>query len=517
MVRGTVLLAAVLVAVPAPARADETLKAELEKIIDGPHYRQASWGVLIVDLESAQSLYERNADKLFIPASVTKLYTVATALDALGKDYRFETPVYRRGRLDENGQLAGDLILLASGDLTMGGRTDANGSIAVTDHDHTYANGNEDGTLTEPDPLAGLDALAKQVAESGIKRVRGDVLVDDRLFEKAAGTGSGPSRLTPIMINDNLIDVVVTPAAAAGERATVKTRPRTTAIQVDAQIETVASGRRTTVRVTAPQPGRLVVRGQIAVGHKPLLRVHEVEDAASFARSLFIEALRRAGVSVEASPLGVNHEEPLPRLDSYAKLTRAALFTSPPFAEEMKLILKVSHNLHASTLPLLVAVKHGKRTLADGLHLQHDFLARAGVDVGTISFGGGAGGDRADYTTPRATVQLLRYMTTRPDFTAYDAALPVLGSDGTLATSVKADSPVRGKVRAKTGTYFLSNTMNRNFLMTSKTLAGYMTTSRGRKLAVVFFVNHVPLESSAELPREGQALGQLCEIVYRCE
>ena len=117
-----------------------------------------------------------------------------------------------------------------------------------------------------------------------------------------------------------------------------------------------------------------MVRGQITAGHKPLVRVHEVEDAAAFARALFIEALGRAGVVVDASPLTTNREEQLPRRDAYDKLTRVALFVSPSFSEEAKLILKVSHNLHASTLPLLVAVKNGKRTLNEGLRLQHDFL-----------------------------------------------------------------------------------------------------------------------------------------------
>jgi D-alanyl-D-alanine carboxypeptidase/D-alanyl-D-alanine-endopeptidase (penicillin-binding protein 4) len=242
-----------------------------------------------------------------------------------------------------------------------------------------------------------------------------------------------------------------------------------------------------------------------------------VEDAASFARTLFIEALRRAGVAVDASPLAAHPADRLPDRTAYEKLSRVALLTSPPFAESAKLILKVSHNLQASTLPLLVAAKNGKRTLQQGLRLQHDFLARAGVSVDTISFGGGAGGSRADYTTPRATVQLLRFMANRPDFAAYEDALPVLGVDGTLATVVKEDSPARGKVRAKTGTLFWENTMNARYLLTSKALAGYMTTSHGRKLAFAMFVNNTHLPKASDTTREGRILGKLCEVVYGIE
>ena len=136
-----------------------------------------------------------------------------------------------------------------------------------------------------------------------------------------------------------------------------------------------------------------------------------------------------------------------------------------------------------------------------------------GIDVGTISFADGAGGGRGDYTTPRATVQLLRHMITRPDFAFYEAALPVLGVDGMLATSVSPESPARGKVRAKTGTLLWENTMNESFLLTSKALGGYLTTASGRKLVLSIMVNNVPLQKSADSSIVGRTLGQLCEII----
>src|SRR5205085_11833284 len=124
-------------------------------------------------------------------------------------------------------------------------------------------------------------------------------------------------------------------------------------------------------------------------------------------RALFIEALRRQGVTVLASP----HARPsgeLPARDAYANLNRVALFTSPPLSEAIKVTLKVSQNLYASTLPLLIAHKSGKTSIADGLRWQRRFLADLEVPAETISFAGGAGGANADCTTPRATVKLLQ-------------------------------------------------------------------------------------------------------------
>lgn len=498
------------------AHGGEPLAKRIEEVIDGQPFTQAHWGVLAADLKTGDVLYSRTPDKLFVPASVTKLYSVAAALDALGADHRFETPVYVRGEIDAMGQLKGDLILVAAGDLSFGGRTDDEGRIAFSNSDHIYADFDGNAVLTKPDPLAGLNELAHQIAAAGLRRISGEVLVDDRMFDHASGTGSGPSNLTPIMVNDNLLDFLVTPSAA-GEPAHVEWRPKTRSYRVDAQVETVAADGKTRIRVVSAGEGRVIVRGQIAAGHKPLVGTYEVDDPASFARSLLIEALRHAEVAVDASPLKSNPPALLPAHSDYAAMKRVALLTSPPFSESAKLVLKVSHNLHASTLPLLIAAKQGQRTLTEGLHLQREFLIKAGVNADTISFGGAAGGDPADYVTPQATVQLLRYMSTRPDFAAYRGGLPILGQDGTLARAAGPDSPARGKVQAKTGTLLWSNRMNGGELLTSKALAGYLTTAKGREVAFALFVNHVHTKNSAEREQVGKTLGKLCEILYQAE
>ena len=63
------------------------------------------------------------------------------------------------------------------------------------------------------DSLAGLDHLAREVQAAGIREIAGDVIVDDRLFSPTHATGSGPSRVSPIVINDNVIDILARPGA----------------------------------------------------------------------------------------------------------------------------------------------------------------------------------------------------------------------------------------------------------------------------------------------------------------
>jgi D-alanyl-D-alanine carboxypeptidase/D-alanyl-D-alanine-endopeptidase (penicillin-binding protein 4) len=499
--------------VPLRAGAADDLAAKIEAITNGPNYKEARWGILVVDAESGKTLYERDADRLFTPASVTKLYSCAAALAAIGAEHRFETPVYRRGQV-EDGRLRGDLILVAKGDLTLGGRTTAEGKMAFRDHDHVYANGADNCQVTDTDTLAGLKELARQVRGSGISRVNGDVLIDDRLFAPARGSGSGPDQVTPIMVNDNAIDLIITPGEKAGAPALVKMRPETGFIQLDAQVTTSPEKGARRITIESVGPNRVSVRGTVPAKSQPLVRIHPVDDPAAFARALFIEALRREGIDVAASPLAPAHGQ-LPEKDAYGKLTRVAVYQSPPFGELIKVTLKVSHNLYASALPLLVASRKDRRTLGDGLRMQHTILDDLGVPVQTISFAGGAGGANADAVTPRATVALLQAMRKRADWSTYRDALPVLGVDGTLVDAVPADSPAKGKVLAKTGTLSWADVMNDRTLLRSKAMAGVMKTAAGRELVFAVFVNDVPLPRGVNTLREGKVLGKVAEIIQQ--
>jgi D-alanyl-D-alanine carboxypeptidase/D-alanyl-D-alanine-endopeptidase (penicillin-binding protein 4) len=174
---------------------DSDLPGSIRAIMEKPRYSEATWALRVVDLKSGAVVYDLNSQGKLLTGSVRKLYSVGAALNELGPDYRLKTPVYRRGELDASGVLKGDLILVAKGD----------GTIAITDFDHCDANGLGSAILTAPDPLAGLNKLAAQVAASGITKVSGDVIIDDRLF-KSFGVPNQDLLIAPIIINDNRID-----------------------------------------------------------------------------------------------------------------------------------------------------------------------------------------------------------------------------------------------------------------------------------------------------------------------
>src|SRR5829696_7311819 len=154
------------------------LPSAIAAVMQKPRYAGATWNLLVTDVATGETLYELRPDELAFTGSVRKLYSVGLALRQLGADHRFTTPVYRRGQVAAGGVLQGDLVLVAAGDLLLGGRLNADGAIAFTDFDHNDANNLGTAILTPPDPLHGLDVLARQVLASGIRGVSGDVIVD---------------------------------------------------------------------------------------------------------------------------------------------------------------------------------------------------------------------------------------------------------------------------------------------------------------------------------------------------
>ena len=147
-----------------------TIPPEARKVTDEAKYLNARWGLHVADLKTGEALFDWNGDERFLGASTTKLWAGAAALDAYGPDYRFTTPIYRTGTLDRAGTLGGNLVLVASADPTMGGRTTPQGTIAYRSIDHIYATALPLAELTPENPLAGLDELARQVAASGIRK-----------------------------------------------------------------------------------------------------------------------------------------------------------------------------------------------------------------------------------------------------------------------------------------------------------------------------------------------------------
>jgi serine-type D-Ala-D-Ala carboxypeptidase/endopeptidase (penicillin-binding protein 4) len=500
------------------AGSSDSFDRVFDRVADKPRYSQAEWGYVELDPRTGQRTRALQPGRAFTPGSVAKIFVVSTAWNRLGPAHRFETPIYALGERD-GATLNGDLVLEASGDLTLGGRLKADGEIAYTDVDHTYADSVPGATITSQDPLAGLDDLAQQVRATGITHVAGNVAIDNRLWKPDAALTEEDPGTNPILVNENVVDVQVRPTES-GEPAQFVWRPQTEAIRVESEVTTSEKANDPDAQpfgwhLEPHGEGRVLATGSIPKNADPQLQVWQIPDPAAFARTALIESLGRAGVTVGAPGIAENPDGLLPDRNSYPADDQVAVLRSPPFREYARLILKVSHNVGAQVALCLLAADAGYHDCQRGFGVERDFLKRIGVNVREVALSDGRGGAPYNRLTPRATVQLLHWWTKRPDFETFKRSLPILGVDGDLALS-GTNSPARGKVFAKTGAAAGPDSVNNQLVLGGKTIAGYLAGRGGTARPFALFMNNAffPNEpgnifvASADLSRIAAAMQQ---------
>lgn len=484
---GCATSAGALSSVAAPAATGLTDVPGLERsavdVMNQPPYSHARWAIAVRDMDTGEQIISLNADTYFEPGSVAKTYSIGAAWQHFGPDSTVVTPVKRTGSIVD-GVLGGDLILVGMGDLTMDGRTKADGTVDFTNLDHNDANGVPGATLTTEDPLTGINRLAAQVKAAGIDAVDGDVVVDDRLWDAAELDGQP---ITPIIVNQNVIDLTTTPTSV-GEPATVSMSPVVSPWSIDNRVQTVAAGTDDAgFTARSSDQKTIVLEGTIAADAAPTLKVLAFDDPATFARTAFMEALARAGVTVTEDPITPNPAEILPPASAVEALPTVAELTSLPFLEEATYTMKISYNRGAQTFICRLAVAAGSRDCDDGLGFARNIWASAGLDTSQAVLVDGSGLP-GNMITGDNQVQLQTIMANRPDAAAWRSTMPLLGIDGSLAT-VQAGTPAAGKVVGKTGTLAAADLFNGRYFLPTKALGGYMETESGRNFAFAIMVN----------------------------
>jgi D-alanyl-D-alanine carboxypeptidase/D-alanyl-D-alanine-endopeptidase (penicillin-binding protein 4) len=176
--------------------------------------------------------------------------------------------------------------------------------------------------------------------------------------------------------------------------------------------------------------------------------------------------------------------------------------TSVPLAQDITLTNKVSQNLHAELLLRLLGKTLGTDgSFEEGTRVVRQFMVSAGVDDNDMFFYDGSGMSMDDRVTPRALTKLLTYAARQPWGEAWRETLPVAGVDGTLSSRFK-DSPVKGRIWAKTGT-----------LAESNCLSGYVAGASGKTLAFSIMVNgHRPNSTD-----ESKAIDRIAEAIAATE
>jgi D-alanyl-D-alanine carboxypeptidase len=524
---------AAVVALAAPSNAtpqrDGNVPRDIQAVFGKPIYRGAVWGLRVLDGDRV--LIDLNSHRPLYIGSVRKVFSVGQLLNAVGPNHTYDTPVYRTGRIDGNGVLRGNLIVVAAGDLTMGGRTDRDGSIAVSDWDHNEADGLGNAVLTKPDPLAGYRRLARAVRAAGIKTVAGNVVIDDRLFKPFYFRDQFYVR--PIFVNDDVVDLSIVPGGTPGAFAAMSVRPLSAALRIVNHLRVGAPIGKNTLKIDPELPSCIGTPQCISTaggslpndftppltGEPTLVQTVRIVQPSNYARTVFVEALRSAGVAVAAPPIAQNPIALLPSSTSYSAASRVAQLTGMPYGQDAKLILKVSYNIGADTSLVLLGVKNGAPSMGGALAFERKNLAaRWGIDTNQYHFVDGSGGGETAATNIAVT-KMLQELATSPAAEAFAAALPILGVDGSLGfvkdfASDPTLAGAAGNVRAKTGTYVAAASPE-TMELKAQALGGYITTKSGRHLTFQLVVNNVPIRKLLDLTNVFQDQGKIAAMLWR--
>ncbi|HEY5912720.1 MAG TPA: D-alanyl-D-alanine carboxypeptidase/D-alanyl-D-alanine-endopeptidase [Verrucomicrobiae bacterium] len=453
-----------------PAATLTELQQRITDCVGQSNYAAALWGVKVTSLDTGKTVFEHNAGKLFSPASNSKLYTVALALDRLGEDYRIKTSLYSTVRPRRSGTLKGDLIVFGRGDPTLNQR------------------------LHGSDIFKALEPLVLALKDAGVKRITGD-LVGDQSYFRGPEFGSGwawddmqyyyGAELSALTVNDNVLQVTVKPGAVAGSSCTLTVTPATSYLVFSNRTQTVSSEGKRKITFYRPLDENIVyVLGTMPAGTNVFVDEVTFHNPAGLFVSFLREALKRQGIKVTGKTRTLNwldrRNEPL----DIGRLVELGTAESLSLREVAREIQKPSQNLYTDLL--LAHVGEAYRTGGDaadttseelGIRELNRFLAEAGVPKGEVIFEEGSGLSRDNLTSPNATVTLLKYMKGHKCGKAFIDALPVAGVDGTLRNRMK-NTAAAGNVRAKTGS-----------LRWSSSLSGYVTTAGGEQLVFSLMLN----------------------------
>ena len=455
---------------PPPLDPVEQLQSDFKAILDGPGRRRATWGIVVQSTARQDRLVELNPRNLLVPGSSLKLVTVASAAEAVGWDYTFETTLLATGPITD-GVLHGDLVIAGSGDPSVLGR-------------------------------GGNDSLAPWAAalrERGIARIDGRIIADDNAVEEprpgfawswedlgyAYGAVAGALNL-----GENALTLVVQPGAAEGAAPIIELPADAGDLAIVNHAITGAPGSTALVWPEwLPGETRVTIEGSIPIGSGPArIGIASGNPTRWFARSVRAQLVADG---IEITGDGVDVDD-LPYPPAQASSHVLYVHRSRPLADIVRPLLKDSINLYAEAVLRLATGRNGARVTGAALDATRARLESWGIPKDGIQIVDGSGLSRRNVVAPETLLAILLRAYDPSGLSPFMHALPVAGRDGTLESRMRGTA-AEGNVIAKTGT--LSNV---------RTLAGYVKTADGETVAFVIMVNNfegAPADAVAAIDR----------------
>ena len=447
------------------------LQADLLRVFTAPIMSRGVWAVDVRSLDSNQSLFSLNADKLMMPASNMKILTLASAAEALGWDFRFTTALETTAPVVD-GTLQGDLIVRGTGDPTINTR----------------------GRRAE----AVLDEWATALKAAGVTTIEGRIVGDDQAFDDD-GVGPGwawdylqygyAAPVGALEFNENVATLTVLPGTAGGDPAIVTLTGGSGFSILNRAVTGPASSPETIdykrhidrplLEITGSVPlvsgeNTRTVNRTVAVINPTIFFVQQVKEGLA-ARGIRITGEAADFDDVAAGMLNGSPE-------------RRTLVTtqSPPLSEMATVLMKVSQNLYAETfLKALASKSGGLGTWAAGRRAARATLTAWGVPEDAYVMSDGSGLSRYNYVTARTITTVLERMYKDPRHKdPFIATLPIAGKDGTISTRMRR-SLAEGNAVAKTGS-----------IANVRALSGYVRTRDGEMLVFSILTNDFVIPSA---------------------
>jgi len=451
----TWLLWAALLATPAQADLAAELRARLGQS------SKTDWTVLVLDGE--REVFALNPDEPRVPASNMKLVTTAAALSLLGPDYAHETRLLAAA--PKGGVIQGALYVVGGGDPTISRRFD-------------------------PEPL--LSDWAAKLARSGVKRIAGDLVADDRFFERLNVHPDWEradlekwygAPISGLSLNDNCADVAV---GGSKGGVSVVVHPPSAWLRVDQQAQLVGGRKQHRFGVvrTGEDKRTLKITGKVWSGARPYEASIPVEDPTLWFLHVLEARLQEAGIEVSGGCRRLKAGEEPQGLTVYRR--------QAPLPRTLTVTNQRSQNFYAeSLLKTLGREQGGRGTWLAGAKQVRGFALQAGAPAAQVTVSDGSGLSRENRLSARALAAVLTHMQGSAHAGVYRDSLAQPGGDGTLKRRLK-NLPGGVTVRAKTGTLTGVSALSGYLEVNGKTLVfsligngGATSTIRGAMDAVV--------------------------------
>jgi serine-type D-Ala-D-Ala carboxypeptidase/endopeptidase (penicillin-binding protein 4) len=428
------------------AQLPEKISTAYRKFTADSQMKHGISSLLVVDAATGNTVYASNEQIGLAPASTLKVVTASTALDVLGNNFVFRTPLLYTGTVT-NGLYKGDIVVKGNGDPTTGS--------------WRYS-------ITKD--FAQLEQIATALTAAGIKQWEGNFLLDKGSF----GTQSAPGGWTfddmgnyygagPQAFNwyENQYDLVLNPGQSAGRPVKIAgTKPVANAIDLVNELETGPAGSGDQAIIYPDRWPGGTVRGSVPAGVKEFTISGSITDVAGY----WQKSLNQYGAANGYALLQQAKAVPAQAGVTTTGMKVLTTLESPGLDSIVYFFLQKSINLYGEALVKQLALKAGKEaTTENGVKWMRDYWKNKGVENGAMRIVDGSGLSPHNRVTTRTLVQVLQNARSQSWYPAFYEGLPTINGIKMKSGSISGVRGYTGYIRSSTGGEYIFAFLVNNF------------------------------------------------------